>query len=116
MDWTAVGCLLTSALALLAAAISYGKNRQELVDLRGKVRDMSIEIAKLGDIKGSLDLLSQATANATDRQAERREADAKLMGERFEGLRGEVRAFMQGQATAGAKPQPGQRSRGQRQQ
>lgn len=99
-----------AAVAVLASAVSYGATRQKVSDLQERLDRQDENIARLtaaiektGEVAAAVDRLSdKVTASNTLNASQQASAD-KLVAERFESLRGEVRAFMLGAGRARAR-------------
>jgi len=117
VDWNAVGAIAAMILAILAiagGAVAYGAYRQKVKDLEERMvaqdtRLEKIELAIGASQKTSNDvaLMGEVVRGFKNETAGAHQAIlaevrhvAELGSERMEGLRSEVRAFMQGQAVA----------------
>lgn len=112
VDWTAVGAiagLILAALALAAAAAAYGVHRQKVTDLEdhnrtqdGRLDKVEAALSATQDTRRDVGVVTTEVRNfRSEVQAEFRHV-AELATERMDGLRNEVRAFMNGQTSAGA--------------
>lgn len=107
-DWTGgVASWIASGVALAGALISHGMSRQKVNDLahRADKQDermdgMARTIDSLAAVGNQVALLRQGTEAAHTLLLSQQAAAQAMSAERFEGLRGEVRAFMQGGAAA----------------
>lgn len=112
-DWIAtLGAWFTGALGVVGAAVSYGMMRQKVADLRERADEQDERLDKLTtalekatSLGASVDLLRQSTGSQHELLLNKLEAGQTLTQERLDGVRSEVRAFMQGQA-AGRRGQP----------
>lgn len=115
MDWGAVGSIAALALTVITIGgglIAYGGQSQKVRELSDRLDAQDDRINKLIDavgaaqsIAGEVKLLRQSTEGLNQLAAQKQESAHALLSERMEGLRGEVRSFMQGMAAA-AKPPP----------
>ena len=111
-DWNAAFASWGANIALAAGGlIALGQARQQVKDLEKRVGEQGASIAglesavaKIGDVDHAVDLLRQNQEGAHAMLLQQLKSGQELSGERFEGLRGEVRAFMQGSASRENNP------------
>lgn len=99
-DLSAIGTVALAFLALGGAAAAFGVIRQKVKELAIRVDHHGEQIEKLSDMKSSVELLAANTQNAHALLLQKQGSTEQLLAERFEGLRAEVRSFMQGQVAA----------------
>lgn len=110
MEWTGWAAIAAVLTSLAGPLINHGVMRQQLKDLKENQARQDAQIQKLTDVYESmhtldtkLALLSMESAGANKLIMQSQTSADKLFAERFEGMRGEVRAFMQGLASAGRR-------------
>jgi hypothetical protein len=110
IDWVAAGAIGTAGSALLAAGISWGVLRNRVathavrLDEGDKRMDrMEEAITSSQKIGNQVDLLAQRTDSGHALLKQQQEASDRLLSTKMDGVMGEVRSFMQGQASMGAK-------------
>lgn len=114
-DWTALAAIAGIVLAMLAlagAAMAYGAHRQKIKDLEDRMSAIEAAITTTQETKTKVEVLvAEVRGFRAEMSGEMKHA-AEMATERTEGLRNEVRAFMQGQTSMGAtrpraRPQQG---------
>lgn len=117
VDWSAVTAIATVVGVLVVIAgglIGYGVLSQRVRGLGEhaakqdkRMDEMDTMVREALNIGSKVDLLSQRTDGAHTLLLTKLEASDKLTGSKLDGLAGEVRSFMQGQASAGQRaPRP----------
>lgn len=121
IDWTAIGVALTALASLCGLSVMWGVNRTQVMNLQtelaaldkrthdhlgdqdARLDKLEAAITKATEVGHSVDLLRGEVRSANQLITSQQVSAEKMAAERFEGLRGEVRAFMTGQAEATAR-------------
>ena len=101
-DWTgAAGQYIASGFSAAVALVSYGMLRQKVKDLDVRTGKNTERIDDLASVKASVDLLAQSVDHGHTLIRTEAKAAQDLAAQTMDGLRSELRAFLQGQASAG---------------
>jgi hypothetical protein len=92
--------MAATLIALIGVAASYGVLRQQVKDITMRQDRQDEAMDKMA---GAIEKAT-SVGNQVELLAERSKGDQALILEKFEGLRGEVRSFMQGRESAAHAP------------
>lgn len=114
VDWDMAGVIIAAAVPTLGAVVGYGILQQRVKGMERETGEKftahdkrleKVETAVDGihDVKSAVELLRKSTEGSHELLLSKQQASADLLTEKFTQVAGEVRSFMQGQASAGAR-------------
>ena len=111
MDWNAIGAFAAlgmNALLIAGGLIGYGRLQSQVTTLRESQKEdrermdrMETAIKEAASVGSKVELLSVETKASHKMLELAQDASAKLLNQKMDGVLGEVRSFVAGQAAAG---------------
>lgn len=109
-DWAALTAIGGAAISLFGVGVSWGVLRNRLATHATRLNEgdkrmdrMEEAITRAANIGNAVGLLSQRVESGHELLTQRQESGAQLLNSKMESVLGEVRSFIQGQASAGLR-------------